>query len=51
MRFPRIPPLPGGLGLIIKVLTVMALALTVHREIKEIRREREQEDKQQPEPK
>ncbi len=49
MRFPRIPilPLPGGLGIIIKVLTIMVLALTVQREIKEIRREREQEDKRE----
>ena len=35
--------LPGGLGLIIKVLTVMVLALTVQREVREMRREREQE--------
>jgi hypothetical protein len=47
MRLPRIPPLPGGLGLLIRVLTVVALALTVHREIKEIRREREQEQRKE----
>jgi hypothetical protein len=39
--------IPGGLGLIIKVLTVMVLALTVQREVKEMRQRREQE-KQQP---
>ena len=47
MRIPRIPPLPGGLGLVIRLLTVAVLALTVSREIKEMRREREQEKRKE----
>jgi hypothetical protein len=47
MKIPRIPPLPGGLGLVIRLLTVAVLALTVSREIKEMRRDSEQEKRKE----
>jgi hypothetical protein len=46
MRFTQIPPTTNPLGMIIRVMTVMVLGLTIHREIREIRKEKREQAKE-----